>query len=492
MGSLPSPRRRQSDGVVKDTRIFGLRNLRHGAYSAASNRVWVNGILPASMNTPLPSRATLESLAAQVLSRARQAGATAAEVNASTGRGLSVGVRNGAVETLEFQHDRNVSLTVYVGQRSGSASTSDLSDEGLAQAVNAALVIARATGEDPCSGLADADRMATDFPDLDLYHPWALTPDAAIETARVCEAAALASDARITQTEGANLNTHEGIALYANSHGFIGERRSSSHSLSCSAIASENGEMQRDDWWTSSCAADELEAPEAVGRRAGQRAAARLGSRKIATGSAPVLFLPEMARSLLGHFVAAISGGALYRKASFLLDRLEQPVFSKQVQLSQQPHLARGAASASFDGEGVATRHRALVTDGVLKGWLLGSYSARKLGLQSTGNAGGVYNLVLEPGADSFESLLRQMGTGLVVTELIGQGANTVSGDYSRGAAGFWVENGALAHPVHEITVAGNLREMFNGIVALGNDVDARTGIRCGSVLVESMSIAGA
>lgn len=444
------------------------------------------------MNDSLPSRATLESLAAHVLSRARSAGATSAEVSVSTGRGLSVSVRNGSVETLEFQNDRNLSLTVYVGQRSGSASTSDLSDDGLTQAVNAASVIARATGADPCSGLADADRMAREFPDLDLHHPWALTPEAAIETARACEAAALASDPRIAQTEGASIGTHDGVALYANSHGFIGERRSSSHSLSCSAIAAAGDEMQRDDAWTAACAASDLEAADAIGRKAGERAAARLGSQKIKTCQVPVLFVPDMARSLFGHFVAAISGGALYRKASFLLDKLHRPVFSKHIQLSQQPHLARGASSASFDGEGVATRERTLVTDGVLQGWLLGSYSARKLGLQSTGNAGGVYNLVLAPGTASFDALLREMGTGLVVTELIGQGANTVSGDYSRGAAGFWVENGRIAHPVHEITVAGNLRDMFMNVVALGNDVDARTGIRCGSVLLERLSIAGA
>lgn len=443
------------------------------------------------MNASLPSRATLESLAAHVLSRARAAGATAAEVNVSTGRGLNVSVRNGHVETLEFQNDRNVSLTVYAGQRSGSAGTSDLSEEGLVQAVAAASVIARATGEDPCSGLADADRMARQFPDLDTYHPWALTPEVAIETARVCEAAALTSDARITQTEGASIGTHEGIALYANSHGFIGERRGSSHSLSCSAIASAHDEMQRDDWWTASCAASDLVAAEIVGRKAGERAAARLGSKKIKTCQVPVLFTPDMARSLFSHFVGATSGGALYRKASFLLDQLGQPVFSTLIQLSQQPHLRRGAGSAVFDGEGVTTCERTLVTDGVLQGWLLGSYSARKLGLRSTGNAGGVYNLVLEPGSFTFEGLLREMDTGLVVTELIGQGANTVSGDYSRGAAGFWVENGRIVHPVHEITIAGNLREMFKNMAALGNDVDTRTGIRCGSVLIERMSIAG-
>ena len=444
------------------------------------------------MNPLLPSRDALETWAQRALDRARVAGATAADVHVSAGQGLSVGVRKSEVETLEFQNDRGLSLTVYFGQRSGSASTSDLTDAGLVQAVNAACVIARATGEDPCSGLADAARMAKVFPDLDLYHPWALTPDAAIETARRCEAAALTADPRIAQSEGASLNSHIGVELYANTHGFMGERRTSNHSLSCSAIAAADDEMQRDDWWTASCTATALEAPEAVGRKAGTRAAARLGSRKLKTCQAPVLFVPEMARTLFGHFIGAISGGALYRKASFLLDQLGQPVFSPLIELKQQPFIPRGAGSAAFDSEGVATSERTLVEGGVLQGYVLGSYSARKLGLQSTGNAGGVFNLMVTPGQASFDALLREMGTGLVVTEMMGQGVNTVTGDYSRGASGFWVEHGAPVHPVHEITIAGKLGEMFKGIRALGNDVDTRTGIRCGSVLIEKMSIAGA
>ncbi len=439
----------------------------------------------------LPERAALEAWALRALDAAKREGANSAEVHVNGGMGLSVGVRNGEVETLEFQRDRGLSVAVYFGQHTGSASTSDLSDTGIASAVHAACVIARATGEDPCAGLPDADRMARAFPDLDLHHPWAITPVDAIETARQCEAAGLAADKRITQTEGASLHTHQGIELVANTHGFLGERRGSNHSLSCSVIAVDGDEMQRDDWWTSARDARALEGAAQVGHKAGVRAAARLGSRKISTRQAPVLFAPEMARSLFGHFIAAISGGALYRKASFLLGKLDQPVFSKAVHISQRPFIARAAASAAFDSEGVATADRILVDAGLLRGYVLGSYAARQMKMQTTGNAGGVFNLVVQPGERNFEELLREMGRGFVVTEMMGSGANTVTGDYSRGAAGFWVENGALAHPVHEITVAGNLAEMFKGIVDLGSDVDTRTGIRCGSILVDRMTLAG-
>ena len=439
----------------------------------------------------LPARAQLEPWLAQALEQARQQGASAAEAGVSVSRGLSVTVRKNEVESLEFHHDRGLSLTVYFAQRSGSASTADLSAAGLKQAVVAACAIARASGEDPCSGLADAKRLATSFPELDLDHPWDIGADDAIELARQCEAAALAVDARITQSEGASLHSSRGIELYANTHGFLGERRSADHYLSCSAIASENDKMQRDDWYSTARHPDDLETTAAVGRKAGQRALARLGSRKLGTRQAPVLFTPDMARGLFGHFVSAVSGGALYRKASFLLDKSGEQIFAPQVRLVQQPFIPRGAASATFDQEGVATRERVLVERGVLQGYVLGSYSARKLGLESTGNAGGVFNLVVEPGSKGFDELLRDMGTGLMVTELMGQGINPVTGDYSRGAAGFWVENGAVAYPVDEITIAGNLAEMFKNIQAIGNDVDIRGGIRTGSVLIEPMTIAG-
>jgi PmbA protein len=439
----------------------------------------------------LPSRKELEPWVGNALERARVKGASAAEAQVSVSRGLSVSARKGEVESVEFHHDRSLSLTVYFGQRSGSSSSADLSERGLAQMVDAACAIARASGEDPCSGLADAGRMATSFPDLDLDHPWEISTEEAIDQARACESAALAVDSRVTQSEGASLHTSRGIGLYANSHGFLGEQRGANHYLSCSAIATEDQRMQRDDWYSSARSPSDLETAEAVGRKAGERAIARLRSRKLGTQKAAVLYAPDMARGLFGHFIGAISGGALYRKASFLLNKAGEQVFAPQVRLTQQPFIPRGASSANFDQEGVATAERVLVQEGVLQGYVLGSYSARKLGLETTGNAGGVFNLVSEPGPKNFNELVSEMGRGLIVTELMGQGVNTVNGDYSRGAAGFWVENGAIAYPVEEITIAGNLAQMFRNIRAIGNDVDIRGGIRTGSVLIEPMTIAG-
>jgi PmbA protein len=438
----------------------------------------------------LPSRAELEPWIHDALAGARRAGASAADASVSVARGLSLTVRKGEVESVEFHHDRELALEVFFGQRSGSASTADLTARGLAQAVEAACAIARASGEDPCAGLADANRMATRFPDLDLDRAWEMSTEEAIEHARECEAAALAV-AGVTQTEGASLHSSRGIELYGNTHGFTGERTGSNHYVSCAAIAARDGQMQRDDWYTAARHPDELEAPAAVGRKAGARAVARVGSRPLSTRQAPVLFVPDLARGLFGSFVAAVSGGALYRKASFLLDKAGEAVFAPLVQLTQRPFIPRAAGSAAFDSEGVATADRVLVDQGVLQGFVLSSYSARKLGLQTTGNAGGVFNLVAVPGAQDFDALVRTMGEGLVVTELLGQGVNTVTGDYSRGAAGFWVENGAIAHPVDEVTIAGNLAAMFRDIKAIGSDVDARGGIRTGSLLIEPMTIAG-
>jgi PmbA protein len=438
----------------------------------------------------LPSRAELEPWIHDALAGARRAGASAADASVSVARGLSLTVRKGEVESVEFHHDRELALEVFFGQRSGSASTADLTARGLAQAVEAACAIARASGEDPCAGLADANRMATRFPDLDLDRAWEMSTEEAIEHARECEAAALAV-AGVTQTEGASLHSSRGIELYGNTHGFTGERTGSNHYVSCAAIAARDGQMQRDDWYTAARHPDELEAPAAVGRKAGARAVARVGSRPLSTRQAPVLFVPDLARGLFGSFVAAVSGGALYRKASFLLDKAGEAVFAPLVQLTQRPFIPRAAGSAAFDSEGVATADRVLVDQGVLQGYVLSSYSARKLGLQTTGNAGGVFNLVAVPGAQDFDALVRTMGEGLVVTELLGQGVNTVTGDYSRGAAGFWVENGAIAHPVDEVTIAGNLAAMFRDIKAIGSDVDARGGIRTGSLLIEPMTIAG-
>ncbi|TDU24263.1 microcin-processing peptidase 1 [Panacagrimonas perspica] len=440
---------------------------------------------------PLPTPADLQQVAARVLDMARGSGATQSEASLSYSKGYSVSVRSGAVESLEFQRDRSMGITVYFGHRKGNASTGDLSDAGLRACVEAAVTIARVTEEDPCSGLADASRMARDQPDLGLDHPWDLTPEQAIERARACEAAALAVDKRIEQSEGAGLSTSRGISVYANSHGFFGGRSGTQHSLSCAVVATDGQNMQRDYWWDGGRNASRMDSPESIGRRAGQRTIARLGAKPLSTRTAPVLFVPEMARGLFGHFVGAISGSALYRKATFLLDKMDQPVFSPMVQLEQQPFLMQASSSAAFDSEGVATSERRLVEDGVLRGWVLGSYSARKLGLETTGNAGGVFNLVVRPGELDQAALLAQMGEGFLVTELMGQGANGVTGDYSRGAAGFWIENGQIVAPVEGVTIAGNLLEMYKDIQALGGDVDARSGIRCGSVLIGRMTIAG-
>lgn len=443
----------------------------------------------------LPDSKQLETWAARALEAALRAGASQAEVSVSTSRALTVGVRMREVESVEFQRDRDLHLSLYFGQRSGSASTADLSDAGLSATVEAACAIARATGEDPCVGLADADLIAQPgadgFPDLDLYHPWALSPEQATERALQCEAAAFAADARVQQSEGASVDSRESIGVYANTQGFVGARRSTSHSLSCGVIAVKGDKMQTGHQYSSARAESDLWSASLVGHEAGCRAAARLGARSLSTRSAPILLTPEMARGLIGQFLSAISGGALYRKASFLLGKLDQPVFAPHIQLLQRPFIARGAGSSPYDSEGVAAVDRALVEDGVLRSYLLGSYSARKLGLRSTGNAGGAFNVLLPPGEQSFDSLVRQMGRGLIVTSLMGQGVNQVTGDYSRGAEGFWVENGEIAHPVEEVTIAGNLSQMLAGIVAVGNDVDTRGSVRIGSLLLSPMTIAG-
>ena len=434
---------------------------------------------------------TLRSLASDVLAMAARQGASAAELDLTESFGQSVTVRRGEVETIEYNRDKGVGVTVYLGRRRGHASTADLSPAALEDTVRAALTIARYTAEDDCAGLADADLLARDPADPDLHHPWDLTVERAIEIARGCEAAALAVDPRIGNSEGASVGTHASQFVYANSLGFVGGFAATRHSVSCSVVAGRGDDMQRDDWYSASRVPAELEAPEAVGRRAGERAVARLGGRKIATVQCPVLFEAPVASSLLGHFAAAASGGSLYRRSSFLLDCLGTPVFSPSTTIRDLAHLPRAMGSSPFDDEGVATRDRDVVREGVLEGYFLGSYSARKLGMRSTGNAGGTHNLVLEPTGESFDELLARMGTGLLLTELLGHGINMVTGDYSRGAAGFWVENGVVTYPVHEITVAGNLRDMFRQLVAAGTDVLWRGGRRCGSVLVDGMTVAG-
>ena len=432
----------------------------------------------------------LPHLAGQVLDTARKAGADSAELMISASRGYSLNVRQQAVESLEFQQDRELSLTVYVGLRKGVASTGDLTEAGLRDAVTAAVDIARATGEDPCHGLAEASLMATHFPDIDLAPPWDIAPADAVLLAQEAERAALAVDARIRQSEGAGFSSHRSHSLYANSHGFLGARTGTSHGYNCAVVAADGDDMQRDDWYTYHRRADQLESPESVGREAGRRAVRRLGARRIRTQAAPVLFVPELARGLIGSFIGAISGGALYRRASFLLDAMDQPIFPAGVSVHQRPYLPCAAASSAFDGEGVATRDRTLIDDGVLRGWVLGSYSARRLGLTTTGNAGGLFNLLLEAPREPFDHLLKRMGRGLLVTELMGSGVNGVTGDYSRGAAGFWVENGEIAHPVDELTIAGNLRDLYKNFIGFGDDIRPYATLQTGSVLVSEMMIA--
>jgi len=435
----------------------------------------------------------LQQVVSSALAQARAAGASAADADASVQQGLTVTVRMGEVDTIEHHRDRGMAVTVYFGYCKGSASTADLRPEAVSQTVAKACTIARYTASDDCAGLADAEAMAQVFPDLDLDHPWEIDAEQAVELARECEAAGLAVDERLTNSEGASLATHRGVRVYGNTHGFLAGCPSTSHSLSCALLAQSGTDMQRDYWYSVARHQAELQPGPELGRRAAERALARLGAQRLGTRRAAVLFSPQMARGLYGHFIGAIRGASQYRRASFLLDAAGEQVFPSFLQMHERPYLPRALASGAYDSEGVATRDRELVHDGVLDGYVLGSYSARKLGLKSTGNAGGVHNLLVGAPAAStdFAGLLRQMGSGLYVTEMMGQGVNGVTGDYSRGASGFWVENGAITYPVHEITIAGNLREMYRGIVALGTDVDTQGATRCGSVLVEGMTIAG-
>jgi PmbA protein len=435
----------------------------------------------------------LKNIVSESLEFARKLGASQAEADVSLQKGLTTTVRLGEVETVEYQRDRGMGITVYFGKRKGSASTADLSERAVAESVEKACDIARYTAEDACSGLADPEELARDIPDLDLDHPWDLAPEQAVETARECEAAGRAVDPRITNSEGASVSSHRGVRVYGNSHGFLEGYPSTSHSVSCVLLAQSGEDMQRDYWYASSRDARELESSQSIGRKAGERAVARLGARKIATQKARVLFAPEVARGLIGHFLGAIRGSSQYRKSSFLLDASGQQVFPSFFELRERPHIKKALGSSPFDGEGVATRDRELVKDGVLQGYVLGSYSARKLGLKTTGNAGGTHNLLVESNTGGLEisRLMRELGTGLLVTELMGQGVNGVTGDYSRGASGYWVENGVQAYPVHEITIAGNLKEMYRNIAAIGSDVDLRGGVRVGSILISEMTIAG-
>lgn len=434
---------------------------------------------------------TLKSIAADALAHARAKGASACEAEVADGYGQTVTVRKGEVETIEYNRDKSLSVTVYLGKQKGYASTADLAARAIRDTVEAALTIARFTAVDDSAGLPDPEELAGESADLDLFHPWDLPVERAIEIARSCESAAFALDKRVSNSEGASVSCQQWHFILANSLGFMDGFATSRHSLSCAVIAAERGAMQRDDWYVSKRAPENLARPEAVGEYAGRRALARLGSRKIKTAQVPVLFEAPVAIDLLGQFVSAVSGGSLYRKASFLLDSLGQQVFSAMVNIAERPHLPRGGASSWFDDEGVATREREVVRQGVLQGYFMGSYSARKLGMKTTGSAGGNHNLILQGGELDLPGLIRKMRRGLLVTELMGHGVNMVTGDYSRGAAGYWVEGGEIRHPVEEITIAGNLRDMFRAIVAIGGDALTRGSRTSGSILIEKMTLAG-
>ena len=438
----------------------------------------------------------LAEISQRLLARAQALGASQAEVSCSEERGLNVSVRMGEVETVESTRDRGIAVTVYFGQRKGSASTADLHEASLEATVEQACAIARHTEDDPAAGLADAALMARPradgtFPDLDTWHPWRLDADEALDLALACEAAGREADPRIGNSDGASFGSGESLSVYANSHGFVGRERETQHSLGVALIAGQGDGMQRDGWYSIGLARGDLEAPAAIGRRAAERAAARLDPRKAPTGEFPVLFSAEVARSLVGHLLGAVSGGALYRRASFLLDSAGTRLFPEWLDIDERPLLRHGLRSTAFDADGVATRDSALVAGGILQRYVLGSYSARRLGLQTTANAGGVHNLKVSSNAGTLAEMLRGMGRGLLVTELMGQGVNGVTGDYSRGAAGFWIEDGAPAYAVDELTIAGNLRAMFAAIEAVGSEVDPRSHIHAGPILVGRMTVAG-
>ena len=427
----------------------------------------------------------------KALSRSRALGANSAEADISTGGGLSVNVRMGQVETIEHQRDKSLGITVYMGKRKGSASTTDFSAKAVEATVNAACTIAGNASEDDCAGLIDPEFLAKQVPDLDLCHRWDISPQEAIELAIECEDAARQTDQRLTNSDGALVSTYTGSHLYGNTNHFVNGWDWSSHNIDCAVIAEENGKMQRDGWYTKARDQRDLDNVKTVGEEAARRTLARLNARKLSTRSAPVIFEAPVARGLFSALITAISGGALYRRASFLLDKLGEQVFAPQVQIEEQPHLLKQLGSAPFDNDGMATRRKQLVRDGVLESYVLSAYSARKLGLPPTGNAGGVHNLMVQVSEQDLEALIRQMDTGFLITDMIGFGVNQITGDYSRGASGFWIERGELQYPVEEVTVAANLADMFKQIVGISNDVDNRGNIKTGSVLIENMTIAG-
>jgi PmbA protein len=433
----------------------------------------------------------IQNIVDETLSLAKKLGASAAEASMSKVQGISVTSRMQEVETVEFTNDGGLGVCVFVGNKKGNASTADLSPQALKLTVEKAIEIAKYTGDDKCSGLADASMMATDIPDLDLYHPQPLDAEYALEQALLAEKAGLNADSRIVNSDGASYNANLGVRVYGNTNGINAGYPSSRYSLSCVLIAQAGDDMQRDYAYTVSREANKLDSAETVGKSAGLQTVSRLGARKINTAKVPVLFHRDIASSVFGHFISAISGGSLYRKSSFLLDSINTQVFPKWLSIHERPHLKRGLASSPFDNEGVRTTDMDIVSDGILQHYLLSSYSARKLGLQTNGHAGGIHNCLVTDTGQSDEQLLQEMGTGLIVTELMGQGVNIVNGDYSRGAAGFWVENGEIQYPVHEITIAGCLKDMLMNIVAIGEQKEVRGALQTGSILVSEMQIAG-
>ena len=432
----------------------------------------------------------LETHVNEAMRRARKAGASDTEVSAHTSQGISVAVRMGEVETVEHMQDRGITVTAYIGKRKGHASSADLRVQSIEACVDRALEIARFTQEDSCNGLADSQLMATEFPDLELWHPDKVDADTAIDRALVCEAAGRA-DKRITNSEGASFNAGLGLAVYGNSNSFIGRSAGTRFGQTCILLAGEGGGMQRDYSYDSRRCLQDLESPERTGTEAARRTIRRLNARQLTTGEMPVLLSTEVAKGLIGHLVGAVSGTALYRNASFLKDMAGEQLFPQWLNILERPHMHRGAGSASFDGDGVATREKKIIESGVLQGYVLSNYSARRLGLQTSGNSGGVRNLLLEPGGAACDDLFLEMKNGFYVTEVMGQGVSLVTGDYSRGAAGFLVENGEISHAVEEVSIAGNLRDMFNNIVAVGSRIDTRGNIHSGPVLISSMTVAG-
>jgi PmbA protein len=448
-------------------------------------------VMSASESVGPQALPALQQQVEEIVAEARRQGATACEVAVSLEQGLSTSVRQREVETVEFNRDQGFGITLYVGHRKGSASTSASGPDAIRETVAAALAIAKHTSEDESSGLAGAALMAKEQPDFDLFHPWDITPEQAIERALICEAAAFDTDSRIKNADGTTLNVHQGCRVYGNSHGFIGGYASTRHSLSCVMIAEGEGQMQRDYWYDVNRRGDELMDARLIGQKAAERAASRLGARPVPTCEVPVLFSAELAGGLFGSFLGAVSGGNLYRKSSFLEGAIGQRLFPEWMTIDERPHLIGAMGSSAFDGDGLATYAKPFVENGDLVSYILSTYSGRKLGLPSTANAGGVHNLFVSHGTEDQAALIRRMGRGLLVTELMGSGLNMVTGDYSRGAAGFWVENGEIQFPVQEVTIAGNMRDMFKQIVAVGSDLEMRSNIRTGSVLIEKMMVAG-